>query len=369
MPRLWRVETNESYFTYLSEYLDTWGGQVVIEELLIAAITVVALTGNIVMLVVTWRQPRPLAVVNLLLASQCTSDLLIVLTNPLLMVTRVTRDWVLGDVPCRLLNYLQYASASTSVWTMMSLALDRYVAVCSHRAAANPIKRHVLKVICATWVMGLGWFSPFLIGWSTHSLRQDGVTYTWCYLVWPEGLHGLTFVVTSGVLVLALPLLIIVVCYTCVLLTVRRSSRRVKHTSVKQPSRSGEQRRSLEKKLLKMLLISVTLFVFMWFPFFAFTVAILFEPETTSTQYLFFLLLPVSNTAINPVLILYFNPNYRQSVTKLLSPYCGRCCQPGEDASVVSDSATHTARKIGGNTPQQQAPAPQDARENPESVV
>lgn len=70
--------------------------------------------------------------------------------------------------------------------------------------------------------------------------------------------------------------------------------------------------RTVKRRLLKLLVVSVVVFGCMWLPFFLFLV--IFETRSvyqTSSQYLLVVVMATANGCVNPALIVHFHSQYR----------------------------------------------------------
>lgn len=72
----------------------------------------------------------PSEVINHYLLSLATADLLCgLIIVPLSVYPALTREWLYGDVACRLVGYLEVTLWSVSIYTFMWISVDRYLAV------------------------------------------------------------------------------------------------------------------------------------------------------------------------------------------------------------------------------------------------
>lgn len=90
------------------------------------AIMILAVTGNIAVIVVVLSNAKLRTVTNMFLVSLAVSDLLIAGVNmPLQLRYYGRKEWVDGEILCRLGSYMQGVVVVASIFTLAGIALDR----------------------------------------------------------------------------------------------------------------------------------------------------------------------------------------------------------------------------------------------------
>jgi hypothetical protein len=142
---------------------------------LFTIITVVGLVGNgAVVCVIVCRHQMRSSTANLLLLNLACSDLcFLTLCVPFVAYHFAADSWRLGEVPCRLFQYVLYVCVYVTVYTLMSIAAFRFLIIVHHaRLAARYATRRVITAIIAfIWVTVALANSPIL---SLYSVK----TYT-----------------------------------------------------------------------------------------------------------------------------------------------------------------------------------------------
>ncbi|CAB0008144.1 unnamed protein product [Nesidiocoris tenuis] len=143
--------------------------------------------GNLVRYArMTHRRMR--TVTNYFLVNLSVSDLLMSLLNCIFNFTfMLDSHWPFGSVYCTVNNFVAHVSVASSVFTLVAISLDRYVAILrplKHRMSRR--KARVALVII--WAMSSLLALPCLL-YSTTKIRsyRDGQTKTVCYMRWPDG--------------------------------------------------------------------------------------------------------------------------------------------------------------------------------------
>ncbi|XP_022243868.1 cholecystokinin receptor-like [Limulus polyphemus] len=92
-------------------------------------------------------------VTNTFLLNLAISDLLLgVFCMPFTLVGSLLRNFIFGDLMCRLIPYLQAVSVSVSVWTLVSISIERYYAICRPLVSRQwQTLSHAYKVIFFIW--------------------------------------------------------------------------------------------------------------------------------------------------------------------------------------------------------------------------
>ncbi|VDP07093.1 unnamed protein product [Soboliphyme baturini] len=95
-----------------------------------ALIVFVGLTGNVLVILVVAINPTMRNSTNMLIVNLALADLLfLLLCVPFTATDYATSVWVFADFWCSILQYLQNVSAYASVWTLVLMAVDRFLAV------------------------------------------------------------------------------------------------------------------------------------------------------------------------------------------------------------------------------------------------
>ncbi|XP_076075745.1 allatostatin-A receptor-like [Mytilus galloprovincialis] len=83
---------------------------------------------------------------------------------PYLVTTYFKGSWVLGDFVCKLSNYILYVSATISVYTLVMMSLDRYLAIV-HPITSKKYRtrQNVNLLVFITWLVVSGSYLPVII--------------------------------------------------------------------------------------------------------------------------------------------------------------------------------------------------------------
>ena len=131
---------------------------------------------------------RDLNVTNFFLLNLSISDFFYIVTIPFLLTTMHYRKWLFSLVTCKIYYILIYFCQFSTVYILVILSIDRYLAV------KYPFRMSNLRTIhIARLVIGISWFLAVLfivpvIRYST--LDTDENKITWCVINWPESLFS-----------------------------------------------------------------------------------------------------------------------------------------------------------------------------------
>ncbi|XP_009278739.1 PREDICTED: gonadotropin-releasing hormone II receptor [Aptenodytes forsteri] len=208
--------------------------------------------------------------IRLLLLHLAAADLLVtVAVMPLDAIWNITLQWRAGDLACRLLMYLRLLAMYASAFVTVVISLDRQAAILHPLAIARARKRNRIMLYIA-WLLSAGLSVPQLFLFRTVTLHPPH-NFTQCTTrgSFPQPWHETLYNMLGFACLFLLPLLIMVCCYTRILLEISRrmgsslfSSRDVSLRC----SRNNIPRARL--RMLKMSLVIVSSFILCWTPYY-----------------------------------------------------------------------------------------------------
>ncbi|KAM5290817.1 cysteinyl leukotriene receptor 1 [Glossophaga mutica] len=188
-------------------------------------ISVVGFVGNGFVLYVLIRTYHEKSAFQIYMINLAVSDLLCVCTLPLRVVYYVHKGmWFFGDFLCRLSTYALYVNLYCSIFFMTAMSFFRCIAIVFPVKNINLVTEKKARFVCASiWIFVILTSSPFLMSKS----YKDEKNNTKCFEP-PQGnqtknhifiLHYVSLLV--GFLI---PFIIIIVCYTMIILTLLKNS-------------------------------------------------------------------------------------------------------------------------------------------------
>lgn len=194
----------------------------------------------------------------------------------------------------------------------------RYVAICHHISSPKyrtPLVSRIVSIIA--WCCSALIMLPIMM-YANVTEQQNG-RFT-CTIIWPDShaniIPGLySFTIYSLVLGFVIPLCFIMTFYCMVIKKLR--------SVAKKTNRPKGKRRS-HRKVTKLVLTVITVYIFCWLPYWVAQVSLISSPiesEGCSTRlkvmlFLFVCWLSYSNSAINPILYAYLSDNFKKSFLK-----------------------------------------------------
>lgn len=289
---------------------------------------VLSLFGNVIIIYIVRKNRRMRNLTHYLIVNMAVADLLItVLHMPYRLQIQLTNSHALlvsgltGKLICKLVGYSQDVSIASSIFTLMGISIDRFMAVVFplRRTALSHKARYVLAPI---WIISIVICSPLL--YVNKMEKHEGKFY--CYEEWAPLLESETagryYTFIQFVLFYIVPLIVVTVLYSCIAFKVwnrqvpgRRHLPRARCYSVAR------------RKLLRMLIIIVCFFAACWLPYHVVFLLQFFDekylycdiPETIMFYCLF---AGHSNSAINPCVYFAIHKEYRKGLLQIIRRAC-----------------------------------------------
>ncbi|XP_078343722.1 QRFP-like peptide receptor [Oculina patagonica] len=285
-------------------------------------IFVVSMAGNIFIGIIVYKTKAMRKPINFLIANMAMSDLL----YPIFLIPeRITRLYVdswlisgpLGQTLCKLVPSLPNVSAAVSTQSLVLIAVDRFGAVVFPLRSPPVSSKLCPFFILATWIVAMAYFSPFFFAYKLVEYPGGLVCVGQWKKVYGESWSFKNHLITSSVVGIFIPLVLIAVLYTIIY------SKLNSHTTPGEQSTNARQQRvKRERNVLKMTIAIVFGFVVCWLPLSIYWIFLIFESDMRSCGFQYFALvanfLASANCAVNPFICFLFSENYRQSLRNLL---------------------------------------------------
>jgi len=142
---------------------------------LFGLITLTGLVGNGLVIYVIVSRERMQTVTNLLLLNLAVADLAFVVVVPPFTAYQLAAEWwPFGDVACRLLHYLVNVTAYVTVYTLVAVAVMRYLTVVhAARTTRYRTPRVTVAVVAGIWVAVSLLNLPVIASYHARSERPD----------------------------------------------------------------------------------------------------------------------------------------------------------------------------------------------------
>ncbi|XP_062854187.1 somatostatin receptor type 5-like [Trichomycterus rosablanca] len=272
-------------------------------------VCVVGLGGNTLVIHIVLHYSQTQSVTNIYILNLAIADELFMLGLPFLAVQNALLSWPFGSLMCRLVMTVDAINQFTSIFCLTVMSIDRYLAVVHPLQSSRWRRPRVAKVVNATvWAVSFVVVLPVVV--FADVLQDDGN----CSIVWPEPAEvwKAAFIIYTATVGFFCPLLVICLCYLLIVIKVRSSGRRVRSTSIR--------RRKSERKITKMVVIVVAVFVFCWLPFYILNIVnlLVLLPGEFRGLYYFVVVLSYANSCANPILYGFLSDNFKRGFRKAL---------------------------------------------------
>uniref|UniRef100_A0A672IH64 Prolactin-releasing peptide receptor-like n=1 Tax=Salarias fasciatus TaxID=181472 RepID=A0A672IH64_SALFA len=229
---------------------------------LYSAVVLVACSGNLLLLVLIWRNKRRHNTTNFLIGNLALVDLVMcVFCVPATASYAFDRrGWVFGRHMCHFVSVMQSAAVYAAVLSLTAIAVDRYVVV------AYPIRRRAGWQFCwglvvLIWLFSLALSAPTALHTLHLDLRAAGVQVQVCEEFW-DGQERGRLVYSCFILLFSyfVPLAAVSISYCAISYRLRQRTAR---PEVRYAQAAWSRRR---RKTFCLLLVSVLCFAFSWLP-------------------------------------------------------------------------------------------------------
>ncbi|XP_029436442.1 gonadotropin-releasing hormone II receptor-like [Rhinatrema bivittatum] len=294
---------------------------------------------NIMALWTITQKYRRRSHVRILISNLAVADLLVTfIVMPLDAIWNITVQWYAGDLACRVLMFLKLVAMYASAFVTVVISLDRQSAILNPLGVGDAKKKNKVMLSVA-WVLSIFLAVPQLFVFHAVS-RSRPVHFIQCATVgsfrahWQETLYNMF---TFACLFL-LPLLIMVLCYSRILLEISRKMKKAGVTSKEiHLRRSSNNIPKARMRTLKMSIVIVLTFIVCWTPYYLLGIWYWFSPEmltrervSPSLSHILFLC-GLFNACLDPIIYGLFTIHFRREIRRVC-----RCTKPTQEQDTAS---------------------------------
>uniref|UniRef100_A0AC11CMC2 Opioid receptor mu 1 n=1 Tax=Ovis aries TaxID=9940 RepID=A0AC11CMC2_SHEEP len=250
---------------------------------------------------------------NIYIFNLALADALATSTLPFQSVNYLMGTWPFGTILCKIVISIDYYNMFTSIFTLCTMSVDRYIAVCHPVKALDFRTPRNAKVInICNWILSSAIGLPVMF-MATTKYRQGSID---CTLIFSHPTWYWENLLKICVFIFAfiMPILIITVCYGLMILRLK---------SVRMLSGSKEKDRNL-RRITRMVLVVVAVFIVCWTPIHIYVIikALITIPETTfqTVSWHFCIALGYTNSCLNPVLYAFLDENFKRCFREFCIP-------------------------------------------------
>ncbi|CAL8087690.1 unnamed protein product [Calicophoron daubneyi] len=342
------VSTNAETMNFVTIFMSK------VTPILFSLFFLLGFVGNLFVIIVILANAQMRNTTNILIFSLALADMaFIVVCVPSAATVYVTGRWPLGLTLCRIYYYFSHVSVYCSVYNLVLMSLDRFLAVVYPVECVNiRTQKNSVRVVLCLWIIVLASNIHLPLGALIVSGSPEGgdsacfteyCTYSWLVTVSNET-HmavdnyegGKKFFLIFFLLGYLFPFIVICGLYISLIARLR-----CKRTPNLKPS--AEAKRS-KRRVTHMVVTVVVIFGISWLPI---HIVFLFQyyvgdPNTELFRVIQILstCLAYGNSSINPVLYAFLSVNFRRSFIALLR---GNRKMPGR---IIDGKSTRPVTKI-----------------------
>nr|XP_023011701.1 protein trapped in endoderm-1 [Leptinotarsa decemlineata] len=244
--------------------------------------------------------------------SLCISDLIFCVVNlPLTAARYIYEAWIFGDALCQLFPVLFYGNVAVSVLNMVAITLNRYVLIsCQQYYNILYSKLSIwIQLICIWGIAFLLMVPPLLGIWGQMGLNPS--TFS-CTILKKNGKSPKNMVFLVGFI---LPCAVIILAYSCIYCSVRKSRKKLRSHQPMTDKRSGRREKD-DSRLTKLMAIIFICFLSCFLPLML--VNVLDDHDIRyPILHVIASIMAWASSVINPFIYAASNRQYRSAYSKL----------------------------------------------------
>ncbi|XP_029005750.1 green-sensitive opsin-like [Betta splendens] len=273
------------------------------------------------------RQPLNYILVNLAVAGliMCFFGFTITITSA------VNGYFILGATACTFEGFLATLGGQVSLWSLVVLAIERYIVVCKPMGSFKFSGTHAGAGVFFTWIMALSCSAPPLFGWSRYIPEGLQCSCGPDYYTLAPGYNNESYVMYMFAVHFFTPVFIIFFTYGSLVLTVKAAAAQ---------QQESESTQKAQREVTRMCFLMVLGFLTAWTPYATFSAWIFmnkgaaFSPLTAAIPAFF----AKSSALYNPIIYVLLNKQFRNCMLSTVG--MGGMV---EDESSVSASKTEVS--------------------------
>ncbi|XP_061191208.1 somatostatin receptor type 2-like [Saccostrea echinata] len=277
------------------------------------------LFGNALVIYVILISPKMRTLTNMYLLNLAFSDLIFLSHIAMVTTTIIIEYWVFGEIMCKIFFTTQAITTFSSVLTLTSLSVDRYIAVCKPDVAykyRQPLK--AVFVIISIWIFSLLLSMPIIL-YSRRIPHPYMKGKDSCMVNWQDVKEVPIYIIYIFILGFAIPLCFISTFYTCVIV-------HMKSAGPANRQRSKEQHR-YHRKITYLVLAIILSYVICWLPYWIFQIVlvVVFKYKTVAEIMVIQQICTVlmfANSMVNPFLYAFINRDFRHRFKEVFQSQC-----------------------------------------------
>ncbi|KAK6109574.1 7 transmembrane receptor (rhodopsin family) protein [Brugia pahangi] len=233
---------------------------IIIYSAFYSAVFLLGLLGNTFAVLSVILHPQLRSSTDYLISSLATADLLIILfCLPTTLLNNLLTEWQLGAIGCKMSTWINSTTSCASIFTLVAVTADRYLAICHTMKYAVWDSRWTLYVIAGIWMLSGILAAPTLAIYDEILFTLDPPNGTMvarlCIATQDETLN---FIIVNLLLAFTIPFILISALYTRIFITVSN------HRSLAVNAKIRDERVKL--RVAQMMFTVIIVFALCWLP-------------------------------------------------------------------------------------------------------
>nr|BAQ54839.1 opsin, long-wavelength sensitive type [Asiagomphus melaenops] len=293
------------------------------------------------------RTPSNLLVVNLAISD----FLMMVVMCPFMLINCMHETWIFGPLMCELYAFAGSLFGCASIWTMVTIAFDRYNVIVKGLSGKPLTIKKALLWLLLVWVHAAVWTIFPMVGWNRY-VPEGNMTACGTDYLTKDWFHK-SYILIYSFFCYWLPLFTIIYSYTFIVQAVAAHEKQMREQAKKMnvtSLRSAEgDKTSAECKLAKVALMTISLWFMAWTPYLIINFSGIFETMTISPLVsIWGAVFAKANAVYNPIVYGISHPKYRAALNEKL-PFlvCGgvESNKSGDNQSQASNGTSTAEEK------------------------
>lgn len=326
--------TNHTSATYHEYGL----GFVVPMCLILSVAMVLAVAGNIMVIMTIVRHKTMRTRTNMFIVSLAVADILVAVCDmPFSIITLIKGDWVFGDAVCEFNGFTMSLFLGASVQTLMLISIHKYISI-TRPFSRFMTPRRILAMIAVAWIWSITYSIAGAVGW-TDNVYKKGASQ--CGPTYPSNLVQISHSICNTFLNLLIPIAVTFFCYTKIFCEIRSHMSRMRENTNIDMNMSVMQ----QKRISVTLLVVLICFITCWTPYIIYSCYAAFIKDKTRVPVI---ANPLAywcgyiNSACNPIIYAFRSPSFRQGYYSLV---CGDQPRPFHSGGSLSQRSPSFRRR------------------------
>ncbi|XP_023646161.1 galanin receptor type 1b isoform X1 [Paramormyrops kingsleyae] len=325
------------------------GPEAIIVPVVFGFIFLMGIIGNTLVMIVIGRikSGRPRNTTNIFILNLSIADLSFLLfCVPFQATIYSLPEWIFGAFLCKFVHYFVMVSMLVSIFTLVAMSADRYVAVV--HAKKSPCirnRKNALNGVCVIWLLSAVFAIP-VAQHQTLTSHPEAPNSSFCWETWSDKVSKHIYKVTILIIGYLLPLVLITCCYAKVLYHL--------HKKIKNMSRKSERSK---KKTAQTVLLVVAAFLLCWMPHHIIAMWVEFGKfplnDASFALRIISHCLAYGNSCVNPILYAFLSENFRKACRQAFSCSLRFPSPPAEKVVRIRMENLSTTHSITNMTGQQ----------------